>query len=147
MTLILHASGFSPQQIGINKQVITVPFLIIFIWCIWKSQSGIERSISKVGIWQVFKTLRIVLFFFFLLSSEKHYLLSQLQLHFPGTILINKLLTQITETLNLGQLLLGWRLSKLWEKSQGLGPTALRWAGPKQLPLAGSAHPVSLQLR
>lgn len=68
-------------------------------------------------------------FFFFFPSSGKHYLLlSWLQLHFPGIILINKLLTQIIETLNLGQLLLGWRLSRLWEKTQGLGPMALRWA-------------------
>lgn len=46
--------------------------------------------------------------------SEKHYLLlSWLQLHFPGTILINKLLTQITETSNLGQQHLGWSPSRL----------------------------------
>lgn len=32
-------------------------------------------------------------------SLEKHYLLSQFQLHLIGTVLINKLITQITKTL------------------------------------------------
>lgn len=40
-------------------------------------------------------------------SLEKHYLLSQLQLHLTGTILINKLIMQMVEALNWGQLLLG----------------------------------------
>lgn len=52
-------------QIGINKQIITVLPLIIFLWCIEKSQSALGRSISKVSIWQVFKTLSTVLFFIF----------------------------------------------------------------------------------
>lgn len=40
-------------------------------------------------------------------SLEKHYLLSQFQRHLTGTILINKLITQITETFNFSQLLFG----------------------------------------
>lgn len=72
-----------------------------------------------------FQDIKFCFAFYFFPSSEKHYLLlSWPQLHFPGTILIHKLLTQITETLNLGPLLLGWRLGRLGEKSQVLGPTA-----------------------
>lgn len=56
-------------------------------------------------------------------SLEKHYLLSQFQLHLTGTILINKLIIQFTKTLNFSQLLFGTEICELRGRSQ-LGPTA-----------------------
>ena len=66
-----------------------------------------------------------------LFSLEKHCLLSQLQLYFTGTILINKLITQITETLNLSQLLLGTEMhSGLLEKPSSAPRLSLQKATP-----------------
>lgn len=66
-----------------------------------------------------------------LFSLEKHCLLSQLQLYLTGTILINKLITQITETLNLSQLLLGTEmLSGLLEKPSSAPCLSLQKATP-----------------
>lgn len=56
-------------------------------------------------------------------SLEKHYLLSQFQLHLTGTILINKLIIQFTKTLNFSPLLSGIEICELRGRSQ-LSPTA-----------------------